>query len=283
MNQEKGNKPGDRSILSYFNLSSHYERKARLLPGLLCAMSLLPLAAAFGTPLGHWLELAATGLGLWAVCGVGISHLSSAAGNRLQRKLWPRWPYDAPTNQWLHPENTTKSAQQKQLMYKAIKRLTSLDIQSAAKQGPGELEAVINDAVSRLRYRLVGSAQAMRLDVHNADYGFARNIAGLRAVWLSLLALSVAGCWLGYFRFGSALSWALIASALLVMGIPLAMGSTQYVRERPWHHAESFFSSVLELDRVQEQDKSPKTQEAQVKKQPTGRSTRKKADEPEKK
>ena len=45
----------------------------------------------------------------------------------------------------------------------------------------------------------------------------------------------------------------------------------------------SFFSSVLELDRVQEQDKSPKTQEAQVKKQPTGRSTRKKADEPEKK
>ena len=56
MNQEKGNKPGDRSILSYFNLSSHYGRKARLLPGLLCAMSLLPLAAAFGTPLGHWLE-----------------------------------------------------------------------------------------------------------------------------------------------------------------------------------------------------------------------------------
>ena len=168
-------------------------------------------------------------------------------------------------------------------MYEAIKRLTSLDIQSAAKEGPGELEAVINDAVSRLRYRLVGSAQAMRLDVHNADYGFARNIAGLRAVWLSLLALSVAGCWLGYFRFGSALSWALIASALLVMGIPLAMGSTQYVRSDAWHHAESFFSSVLELDRVQEQDKSPKTQEAQVKKQPTGRSTRKKADEPEKK
>ena len=46
-------------------------------------------------------------------------------------------------------ENTTKSAQQKQLMYEAIKRLTSLDIQSAAKEGPGELEAVINDAVSR--------------------------------------------------------------------------------------------------------------------------------------
>src|SRR5690606_13686371 len=105
MTAEKAKKAGDKSVLSYLNLSSQYERKARLLPGLLCAMALAPVGAAYGTPLGDWIALVATGLGLWAVCGVGLSHLASAAGNRYQEKLWPRWPYDAPTNRWLHPED----------------------------------------------------------------------------------------------------------------------------------------------------------------------------------
>jgi hypothetical protein len=163
MSQEKQTKHLDGSFLSYFNLSSHYERKARFLPGILCAMALLPVGASFGTPLGHWLELLGTGIGLWAVCGVAISHVSSAAGNRLQRKLWPRWPHDAPTNLWLHPDDRTRSSQQKKLMYDAIQRLTKLDIETAVGQGPDEINAVIEDAVSRLRYRLRNSQHGNRL------------------------------------------------------------------------------------------------------------------------
>ena len=147
MIHEKDKKHSDKAILSYFNLSTHYERKGRLLPGLLTAMTLVPLGAAFGSPPGHWFDLAATGIGLWAVCGVGISHLSSAAGNRLQRRLWPKWPHDAPTNRWLHPDDSTRSKQQKRLLYEAIKRLTHFDIEAATQQQPAELDAVINDSV----------------------------------------------------------------------------------------------------------------------------------------
>ena len=47
MSSEKATESAAKSVLSYFNLSSHYERKARLLPGLLCVMTLLPVGAAY--------------------------------------------------------------------------------------------------------------------------------------------------------------------------------------------------------------------------------------------
>ena len=214
MSAEKAADSSLKSVMGYFNLSSHYERKARLLPGLLCVMALLPVGAAFGTPLGDWIGLLATGLGLWAVCGVGLSHLSSAAGNRYQEKLWPRWPFDAPTNLWLHPNDRSSSTQQKKLVNKAVKRLTKLDIEAAVEKGPEEVEAVLNDCVARLRHRLRASDHADRLDIHNADYGFARNFAGLRPIWMSFLLLSAAGCWAGYLRFGSSPVW--LAAALIL-------------------------------------------------------------------
>ena len=255
MSQQK--KTGDKSVLSYFNLSSLYERKARLLPGLLCMMTLTPVGAAFGTPLGNWIGLAATGLGLWAVCGIGLSHLSSAAGNRYQEKLWPRWPYDAPTNRWLHHEDRTASTQQKRLMNAAIKRLTNLDIEAAVDQGPEEVEAVLNDCVTRLRHRLRNGPHADRLEVHNADYGFARNLAGLRPLWLSFLALSAVGCWIGYARFGTSVLWCAVSSILALLGILLSLGIEHYVQGRSRHYTDSFFSAVQELDAAEHKAEAP--------------------------
>jgi hypothetical protein len=275
MSQE--NKVGANSVLSYLNLSSHYERKARLLPGLLCAMTLIPVGAAFGTPFGDWIGLATTGLGLWAVCGVGLSHLSSAAGNRLQEKLWPRWPYDAPTNRWLHPDDRTGSSQQKRLMNEAIKRLTNLDIEGAVEQGPEELEAVLNDCVTRLRYQLRNSPHGDRLDSHNADYGFARNFAGLRPLWLTFLVLSAAGCWIGYARFGCAPIWCAVSTVLAMVAIPLSLGLYRYVRVRARHYSESFFSAVTELDRAEHKTERSDAEICKPKKA----STRKRASGPE--
>jgi len=239
------------SPLSYFNLSSHYERKARLLPGILSIMVLLPLAAAVSVPLVGWITVVLTGLGLGAVAAVGISHLSSAAGNRIQRMLWPKWPHDSPTNRWLHPADATRSTQQKKNLYAAIKRLTNLDIEAVDSDKPGELEAVINDAVSTLRYRLIGSEHASRMDNHNADYGFARNFTGLRPFWFSFAVASTVGCWVAYGWFTGALLWAIIATALAIALLPVGLVMLpEYVRVRAHHYAESFLSATLELDRA---------------------------------
>ena len=78
--------------LSYTNLSDHYERKTRFLPAVLSVLPLLPMSAALGGPFLEWVELLLGGGGLGAVVAVGLSHTASAMGNRLQEKLWPRWP-----------------------------------------------------------------------------------------------------------------------------------------------------------------------------------------------
>lgn len=238
------------SVLGFLNLSDYYERKARFLPGLLSVAFLLPLALAAGVPLENWLMGLSVGAGLSAALAVGVSHLASAMGNKLQGKLWPRWPHDSPTNQWLHPNDTARSNQQKQNWYAAIKRLTNLDIPAAAASGEGELEAVINDAVSAFRSRLWKTEHGERVSIHNADYGFARNFAGLSPLWLIFSGLSCVGCWTVYTFFGGPLVWGLIATGVLIFSVLLAfVVLPPYVRQKAKHYAESFFAAVIALDR----------------------------------
>jgi len=239
------------NLLQQFNVSSRYERRARLLPGLLTMMALVPLGIAFGAPVTDWLRLIATGAGLWAVCGVLLSHLASGAGNRYQTQLWPRWPHDSPTNRWLHPEERLASSQQKRQVYAAVKRLSGLDIEAATQDGMEETEAIVNDSVARLRNRLWRNSLADRLDLHLAEYGFSRNFAGLMPIWISLLVLSAAGCWIGYWRCGTDLLWCSVSSILLACGIVAALNLEHHVRVRAQHYTESFFATVLKLDEAE--------------------------------
>ncbi len=244
-------KPHARAWFRYTNLSDEYERKARFLPGVLSLLMLLPVSAVFGGPLEDWLSVLIGGLGIGTVASVGISHLASAAGNRLQERLWPRWPYDSPTNLWLHPDDGARSGQHKSNLYAAIKRLTNLDIKTARdSQNPSELENVINDAVSALRYRLRSSDHADRLRLHNADYGFARNFTGLRTLWILFAVMSCGGCWSAYLWRGASLFWPSTSSLILLLGLVLAYGILpRFVRQKAGHYAESFLAATIELDR----------------------------------
>jgi hypothetical protein len=238
--------------LSYVNLSDSYERKARFLPAVLSLLPLLTLAPALGIPISTWLTNLLGGTGVAVVLSVGLSHLASALGNRLQRRLWPRWPHDAPTNKWLNPDDTARSTQQKKIWYAAIKRLTNLDIEAAAAANDrAELQAVVNDAVTQLRNRLWESKYAERLKIHNCDYGFARNLAGLRPIWLFLSLVSGAVCWIAYSCAMAELVWPIIATTVGALAFVLAfVVLPDYVRRKADHYAETFFASVLNLDRV---------------------------------
>lgn len=243
-------KDKESSWLSYVNLSDEYERKARFLPGLLSILVLVPGLAAYGVAYSEGLGFILSGVGVWAVLSVFISHLASAFGNRMQRKFWPRWPHDSPTSQFLHPHNGLRSAQQKSIWYAAIKRLTEIDIELAIQQADSQgIEATINDAITRLRYRLVKTPHAERLKVHNADYGFARNLTGLRPVWLTFSAVSSFVCWLAYLRIAGRLDLCIFSSTILIAAPYLAtIVLPAYVRDKANHYAESFFGAMMELD-----------------------------------
>lgn len=232
------------------NLSDFYERKARFLPALLSLLFLLPVSAALSVPLADWLKMVASGVGVGCAVAVGISHLASAAGNRIQEKYWPRWPYDSPTNQWLLPDDGSRSQQQKEIWYAAIKRLTGLDIPSSKSIGQDEIEKVINDAVSTIRYMLRNSDHADRLRVHNADYGFARNFTGLYPIWFTLAILNFLGCWIGYLWVNAQIFWCIISTTFLLGAYLLAFKVLpKYVRLKAKQYADSFFGALIELDR----------------------------------
>jgi hypothetical protein len=238
-----------KSWLSYVNLSDHYERKARFLPAVLSVLPLLPLSAAFGGPLLEWVKLLGAGVGLAAVVAVAVSHVASACGNRLQDKLWPDWPHDAPTNRWLHPDEKSISVQQKQRWYEVIKDLLQLDIAYAVEAAdPEELRAVINDAVQGLRNRLWKAPEAERVRLHNIDYGFARNLAGLSPVWITFALTSLAGCWVAYVWYGGAILWGIVSTIVALGSFALAGVLPRYVRRKAHYYAESFFAAVVALN-----------------------------------
>lgn len=234
--------------LSYVNLSDTYERKARFLPAVLSLLPLLPVSAAFGAPMMEWMKVLVAGVGLGAILAVALSHIASACGNRIQEKLWPDWPHDAPTNRWLHPDETSVSQQQKQRWYEVIKDMLQLDIAYVIENGDSnELRAVINDAVRGLRNRLWKTPEAERVRLHNIDYGFARNLAGLRPVWLTFAFSSAIGCWAAYIWFDGVILWGVVSTVVAVGALALAAVLPRYVRQKAHYYAESFFAAAVAL------------------------------------
>ena len=238
----------DSNWLSLLNLSDVYERKTRLLPGVLSILPLYPISKVFDVPFLNGVTFTGDASILSAALVVGISHLASAVGNRIQFKLWPEWPHDSPTNRWLHPDNKLISEQQKNRWYHTITDLTGLEIAKVIETGNrDEVRAVINDAVVELRSRFWKAPEAERLQMHNVDYGFARNLAGLRVVWLPLALISSVCCWIKYIMVGDTVQWALVTTIIAIGTVAIARILPSYVQRKADYYAESFFFTVVLL------------------------------------
>ena len=238
------------TILDLLKLTDRYERKARLLPAILSCLSVVPGMAALSASILGWIPSLSVGSGLAVVAAVGLAYVASAAGRKYERVLWPRWPYDAPTNLWLHPEDSSCSREQKLLWYGAVKRLVGLDIAgAAASEDIRNLQLTINDAVRTLRHQFRLTEASGLLDIHNEDYGFARNLAGLRLFWLPTSVIGAIVAWVAYVAIGTDLTWGIFASVALAVCLVLACFLPTYVRQRAERYAESFFGTLVALDK----------------------------------
>lgn len=236
--------------LAYFSLESRYRRVARFYPALVTVALLLPVAIMLGIPLSGWLIAmsAGGGLAVGAAAVAHLSHFASAAGNRVQAKLYPKWPHDSPTNLRLHPNDPTASKQQKTRWYEAIQRLTGLDI-AAVADDTDEVPRIINDAVVALRTKVFdGNELAERMDMHNADYGMMRNFVGLRPVWLMTSFASCVGCWIVYAARQEHIALPIVATVLFGGCVLTALAIEDYVRVTARHYADSFFGALDACD-----------------------------------
>lgn len=229
--------------LSLMALSTTYDRAARLVPALASLLPLLPLTLALGGTLEAWLAFFLGTTGAFALGAVVLANVASAMGNRLQQQLWPDWPFDAPTNFRLRPDNLDTSPQQRARWYQQIKGITGLDLQMAADCGDdAAIRATINDAVERLRNHFRRGNSGIRHDQESIRYGTARNLTGMRPMWLSLSVVSCTGCWAAFLWQDVGVLWPIVSSLIPVPLFVLAFRVLPaFVRTRARYYCEVFF------------------------------------------
>jgi hypothetical protein len=229
------------SILQFLKIADSYERKARFFPAFIVVLPVIVFTMSLRLPDEGWaIKLLVTG-GAGSALVVALAHMASAAGNRFGEKFWKQRG-GLPTARWLRASDTTHSNQQKQQWYDAIKKLTALDIPATVTIRPQEEDAIIADAIRQLRYHIRGKPTARMVDKHNEEYGFARNLAGLRWLMLAFSALSVAGCGLAWhFEHGSVIG-CVFAGSLLIYATLMFFWLPNYVECAGCRYADSLFS-----------------------------------------
>ncbi len=237
-----------KSWLNLLSLTNEYERKARLAPALTSFLPLLPFSMALGGSLTTWETALASTTGLFALGGLVLSHISSACGNNIQKRLWPDWPFDAPTNVRLTPDNPDTSPQQRTRWYKQIKLVTGLDLQSEVDGGDkSTIRATINDAVVRLRNHFKSGEHRKKHDQESIWYGYARNLAGMWPIWITFSVISFAGTWAMFLLGDGEMMWAVVSTISLALLVITAFLLPSYVRTRARYYTEVFFQILDEV------------------------------------
>ncbi|MGO9109823.1 MAG: hypothetical protein ACLP9L_11375 [Thermoguttaceae bacterium] len=236
-----------KSVLQLLSLSDRYERKARLLPGLIVALAPAITAATAAQDLVTWYTAIGAGIGVELVLAFGLGLVARAAGRRIEDFLWESWGGPT-TTRWLRPSDTTCSDQQKTRWRSAIKHMTGLTLPATMtpSRTPEDVDRLIRDATKQLRYAIRERPEARMVAVHNEDYGFARNLLGLRWLWIGLAALSLV---VGTVLLGIG-NRAMVAP-LLVSGLSLLIGGfaaralPTHVRQCADRYAESLLATAL--------------------------------------
>jgi hypothetical protein len=233
--------------LNLLALSNDYERRARLAPALTSLLPLLPLTISLGTSLDTWGGVLGGTTGVFALGWLALANLASAFGNRLQEQLWPDWPFDAPTNVRLMPDNPDTSSQQRAKWYKQIKKITGLDLQTEVEKGDTKaIRATVNDSVERLRNHFKRGKTRARHDQESIRYGYARNLTGMRPVWLGLSVVACLGSWGLHLWAEGELIWTIISTVVLGLLALLARILPAFVRTRARYYCEVFFQLLDE-------------------------------------
>jgi hypothetical protein len=248
-------------LLEVLSLSDRYERKARLLPGLVAASPMALTAGAISAGGLPWYAAVGVGAGAEVLLAFLLGYIARARSKAAEERMWAAWG-GPPTTRWLRPSDDTCSDQQKSQWRGAIRRVTGLIIPASvtAERTEADIDKVVNDAIRQLRHVLRDRPEAAMMRIHNEEYGQARNLFGLRWHWVAIAALSLVACsvafllgerpWLGLGVSGGSLMLALLVGREL----------EGHVRRCADRYAESFFAVVLLYDKATTETGSTATQ-----------------------
>jgi hypothetical protein len=166
-----------------------YERKARLVPGLLAFSPIAFAIVALGLKRFPAIAMA---VGVLSAAGgsYALSVLVANFGRKAQMALWDTWQ-GPPTTRFLRTRETAIDPVQRGIWRDAIEKITGVALLTARREvhDPVAADNAISAAIGQVRW-LGQEARYPLVGKENIQYGFERNLYGFR--WVARLVS--AGC-----------------------------------------------------------------------------------------
>jgi hypothetical protein len=218
-----------------------YDLRARLLPALVITFpalafiyGMVPAARGFwGGVSGSVLELAVLSV---------LMRIGRDRGARLQSCLYTRWG-GKPTTIMLRHSDRHLDSHTKERYKKVLQQMSGLQLPNPDQEraDPATADAVYESCVRVLIEKRRGKPYRLLFN-ENCNYGFVRNLVGLKPIGLTLVGVTLAIDTLLYVR-GAASPDGLRASATVsvLTGIVLLLMTTKTVRRSGEAYAEALF------------------------------------------
>jgi hypothetical protein len=206
-------------------ITDRYERKARLYPALLLVM---PVAVVTGCGLGASLSRVEAAAGLVVSCGglLLLAQVARDAGKRKERTLFDKWGGTPSASIFRHVDvrvdRITKGRYHKR-MSGLVKNAKAPSAENEAAD-PIAADEVYTSWSTYLRVHTRDSRKHALIFQENVNYGYRRNVWGLRSAGITVTSASFAGAvaWI-YFRYRSSgqisveLIFALVVTSILLL------------------------------------------------------------------
>lgn len=230
-----------------------YSIKARWSPIFLVVLPPLILCFAFMPTLPAWNKL-------WPLLGAGgvvilADQLGRGAGKRIQSALWDSWG-GAPTTAALRHRDTANPVQLAR-QHEQIAALMGQALPTAADElaDPEEADHAYHAAIAFLIARTRGRRQEFPLIfVENCNYGFRRNMLGLRTWGMSIAAITgllalaaTAAALVGLVKFSIELLAAVLIVSIMAVVIWRQVVTSDWVRQVACAYAERLLEAAETL------------------------------------
>lgn len=236
-----------------------YNFRARVMPALLTSLPVI----ALGLVALPWLEQAEK---LWSLAGLGLTTFAALiarrAGNRVQPDLLAAWG-GMPTTHRLRFSSET-SPEEIERRHQLVERILGGDLRlptsSDERQDPAAADVRYADAVRRIVARLRNNPKAPLVTAENRNYGFARNMLGLKPVGVAsaaacLVTSLAAAAFMLHDAQGIGAAFMLMPTAVAVASLCLwPMVDPSFVRPSADAYADRVVDALDDLDQEPRHD-----------------------------
>ncbi|MFD0772897.1 hypothetical protein ACFQZ2_03065 [Streptomonospora algeriensis] len=227
-----------------------YERRARLVPGLLALLPLVTVGIVLGLRQGPAVTFFSSVLSL-AGGPLILAELVRHQGRKTQESLWKSWG-GAPTTKKLRTRESSGNSVQQNEWREAVSSITGIELLSARaeRRNPTKADETIEVSIGKLRNLTRNGERFPLVEAENRGYGFHRNFYGIR--WFgrgaSMLVLLGVGGYISWVAIVSDQSWVTVVniSALILASVSLIFWFLAPSAKRVWSAADRYAYELLQ-------------------------------------